>query len=82
LIVEPSSAPEPDVDLSVFVLAAVDDHLADFQRIRDLLSSGGPVDAGGRRALAVHSAALAGRYAARMSSALDLTRQPYATSVP
>jgi hypothetical protein len=82
LIVEPSSAPQPDVDLSVFVLDAVDEHLANFQRIRNLLSAGGPVDAGGRRALAVHSAALAGRYAARMSGVLDLTREPYAAGVP
>ena len=32
-----SHAPAPDVDLSVYVLAAVDGHLATFARIRDLL---------------------------------------------
>ena len=67
------SAPAPHVDLSVYVLAAVDEHLATFQRIRDLLSAGIPVDAGDRRALAADSIAAAARYVATMSSALDLT---------
>lgn len=68
-----SSVPAPDVDLSVYVLAVVDEHLAAVQRIRDLLGAGMPVDAGDRRALAVDSIALAARYVATMSNALDLT---------
>ncbi|MEU7907653.1 hypothetical protein [Actinoplanes sp. NPDC049118] len=73
-----SNAPTPDVDLSVYVLAAVDEHLATFQRIRAMLRTGCTIDAGDRRALAVDSVAVAARYAAAMSKALDLAADRYA----
>ncbi|MET8151675.1 hypothetical protein ACIBSW_38205 [Actinoplanes sp. NPDC049668] len=73
-----SHAPTPDVDLSVYVLAAVDEHLATFARIREMLRAGCTIDAGERRALAVDSAAVAARYAATMSKALDLAADRYA----
>jgi hypothetical protein len=66
-----SHAPTPDVDLSVYVLAAIDEHLAGFQRIRDLLRAGCTIGAGERRALAADSVALAARYASAMSKALE-----------
>lgn len=78
LMIKVSYAPTPDVDLSVYVLAAVDEHLATFQRIRDLLRAGCTIDAGDRRALAADSVAVAARYASAMSKALDLAADFYA----
>ncbi|GID93770.1 hypothetical protein ACFQFC_07020 [Amorphoplanes digitatis] len=77
-MMEVSYAPTPDVDLSVYVLAAVDEHLATFQRIRELLRAGCTIDAGERRALAVDSVAVAARYAATMGKALDPAADRYA----
>jgi hypothetical protein len=73
-----SHAPTPDVDLSVYVLAAIDEHLAGFQRIRDLLRAGCTIGAGERRALAADSVALAARYASAMSKALESAGDRYA----
>ncbi|WP_148307967.1 hypothetical protein [Actinoplanes friuliensis] len=64
--------PAPAVDLSVFVLATVDDHIAAFERIRGHLSAGRPIGAGHRLTLAADSVALAAQYVSRMSSALEL----------
>lgn len=74
---EMRSVPAPAVDLSVFVLAAVDDHIAVFQRIRDRLDPGCLIAAGDRQSLAAASVAAATQYVLQMSSALATLAEPY-----
>ena len=67
---ETLGGPAPDVDLSVFVLVALDEHLADLQRVRDRLCAHRPTDLGGRRALVLEGVASADRFTAAVRHAV------------
>lgn len=62
--------PAPDVDLSVYVLVALDDHLADLQRVRDRLRANRSFDLGGRRALVLEGVASADRFTSAVRHAI------------
>ncbi|MET0424995.1 MAG: hypothetical protein ABW046_14015, partial [Actinoplanes sp.] len=61
---------EPDVDLLVYVLQAVDEHLAALQQIRTELKAGRPIGPGGRLALALESVEVAAQFVEKMNRAL------------
>jgi len=73
--------PAVQADLSAYVLSLLDDHLAAMHDLREQLRPGGTVSPGGRRSIALDSAAAARRYADRLTRALSapqLTlRHPY-----
>jgi len=66
---------EPDVDLLIYVLRAVDDHLAALQQIRTELRAGRPTGPGGRLALALESVEVAGQFVEKMNRALAAATQ-------
>jgi hypothetical protein len=62
--------PAADTDLSAYVLNLLDDHLDAMRGVRDRMRLTGTVSPGGRRLLALDSAALAEEYAARLARVL------------
>lgn len=62
----------PEADLSSYVLAALDEHLAVLHAIRDQLTTARPIHPGARRAAAAHSVAAARDYADEVARALNL----------
>lgn len=78
---ETLSKPTPELDLSAFVLAAVDDHLAVLQHLRNRLRAGRSIGPGGRRALALASVAAAGEFVATMNRALGQDDHPHGQAV-
>lgn len=64
--------PAPEVDLSTYVLAAVDEHLATLQSVRRQLAATRKVDPGTCWNAAENSVSSARRYAEEMAQALRL----------
>jgi hypothetical protein len=64
--------PPPDIDLSMYVLAAVDEHLAMLQSVRRALTTSRKIEPGTRWAAAEISVSSALRYADEMTRALRL----------
>jgi len=64
--------PAPEVDLSTYVLAAVDAHLATLQSVRSQLAATRKIDPGTCWSAAESSVSSARRYAEEISQALRL----------
>jgi hypothetical protein len=73
-----ASPPErmAEADVSAYVLAALDEHLAVLSRIRDGMRVGGTVSPGTRRALALDGVAHATRFADAVGRALGAAADP------
>ena len=65
--------PTPEVDVSAYVLAAVDDHLAMMKSVRHQLATCRKIEPGTRWTAAATSVSSARRYAEEMTRALRLT---------
>ena len=61
-----------ETDLSVYVLSLLDGHLAAMREIRERMRVGGTISPGARRTIALDSIAVAERYAARLTRALQV----------
>jgi hypothetical protein len=70
------AAPITEIDLSAYVLALLDEHVAAMRAVRDRMRVGGTISPGERYAIALDSVTIAESYAARLTRALHGPETP------